>query len=240
MIRVAIIEDEKKMSDTLMLYLDKMMENVAGMKFSISVYSDTTPFLDEFHSQFDLLLMDIELPTMSGMDAAKKIREKDSQVTIIFITYMAKFAIKGYEVDAYDFVVKPVSYLPFSVKIQQAVANIKKNHTDFVVIKTKTGVQKVFVSSILYLEVNGHNLQIITQDGVVESYNSLSNMKKLLEPYYFLQCSISYLVNPKYITKIIDSTVYIDNFTVKISRPKKKEFMSKLTNYLGNIGGENT
>lgn len=238
MINVAIVEDEKKMSDLLKSYFNQMMKENYDIIFSINIYNDALNFLSEYKSQFDLILMDIELPNLNGMDAAKKVRELDDRCTIMFVTYMAKFALKGYEVKAFDFVLKPVSYYSFSIKILKAVSYIIKNKSEHIMIETKDGIRSLYVSSIKYIEVSGHSLSVNTYEGVFHPRGSLSGMKKLLEPYHFLQCNVCYLVNPQHITLVKGNDVFIDKTKLRISRPKKKVFMKDLADYFKDFEGK--
>lgn len=78
-------------------------------------------FLAVYNGDYDIILMDIEMPGTNGMDAAEQIRKRDAQVVIMFITNMAHYAIKGYEVGALDFVLKPIQYLNFANKMDRAM-----------------------------------------------------------------------------------------------------------------------
>ena len=125
MINIAIVEDEamyaKQLQEFLLQY---QKEN--GEVFNITVYSDGDQIVHKYKSQFDIILMDVEMKFMDGMSAAEEIRKVDTEVVIIFITNMAQYAIQGYEVDALDYILKPISYFAFSQRIQRAVGRMKK------------------------------------------------------------------------------------------------------------------
>ena len=116
---IAVVEDDSSASQQIQNYLS-LYQKGNEQEFSVTVFADGLSILEDYHPTWDIILMDIEMPLMDGMTAAKRIRELDQSVIIIFITNMAKYAIKGYEVGALDFVLKPVSYFAFSLKITKA------------------------------------------------------------------------------------------------------------------------
>ena len=116
MIRMAIVEDEQQYAKQLREYVDRFSQQL-GESFDVTEYSDGDGLVEGFHAQFDIILMDVEMPFLDGMTAAELIRRTDPQVVIIFITNMAQYAIHGYEVDAIEYMVKPVEYYNFFDKI---------------------------------------------------------------------------------------------------------------------------
>lgn len=123
---VAIVEDDDGYARTLKEYLGRYSEE-RGVRFEVTRYSEAVSFLENYRPRFAIVLMDIELPMMNGMDAARKMREKDDRTCLIFVTNMAQFACDGYGVDALDFIVKPVSYADFSMKLDRAVRRARTN-----------------------------------------------------------------------------------------------------------------
>ena len=120
---IAVVEDDSSASQQIQNYLS-LYQKENEQEFSVTVFADGLSILEDYHPIWDIILMDIEMPLMDGMTAAKCIRELDQSVIIIFITNMAKYAIKGYEVGALDFVLKPVSYFAFSLKITKALTSL--------------------------------------------------------------------------------------------------------------------
>ena len=98
-----------------------------------------------------LILMDIQMKFMDGMSAAEEIREKDSRVVIIFITNMTQYAVRGYEVDAMDYILKPVKYFTFSQKLQKALNRIRQRREAFLTVAVKGGMYKIPVEDLFYI-----------------------------------------------------------------------------------------
>lgn len=120
MIKIAVVEDEIEMTNQLLKYV-KQFFNENDLDYSVATYNNAIKLLDNYDFSFDLILMDINMPLLDGMSASKKLREIDSEVTLIFITSLAQYAINGYEVNAFDFVLKPISYYNFALKLTRAI-----------------------------------------------------------------------------------------------------------------------
>lgn len=137
MVNVAIVEDEDAAAAILSNCLDKYASaKREGVEFSVCRYHDAVSFLENYRSRFDIVFMDIQLPDLDGMEAAKKLRRLDSSVTLIFVTNMANFAVRGYEVDALDFIVKPVEYFSFALKLDRALERLKSTAEQEIFAKT--------------------------------------------------------------------------------------------------------
>ena len=116
MLRIAIVEDDEKYADLLQEYLKKYGEE-RSEEFCCVMHKNAVVFLNNYKANYDIVFMDIDLPHMNGMTASQKLREVDKQVVLVFVTNLAQMAIKGYEVNAYDFIVKPVSYYGVQMQI---------------------------------------------------------------------------------------------------------------------------
>ena len=129
MIRVAVVDDEKVCTDTLTEYL-KRYEKQTGEKIAVSAFNQSIDFVSDYRPEYDVIFLDIEMPLLNGLQSAKKIRAMDDVVCIVFVTNMAQYAIKGYEVQAFDFVVKPIKYDAFRLKMKKIVDLVKEKETE--------------------------------------------------------------------------------------------------------------
>ena len=112
MIQIAIVEDEEIYVKQLTEYIRKY-QTERGRSIKVTVFGDGEDITENYSGGFDIILMDIQMQFMDGMTAAEKIRQMDQKVIIMFITNMIQYAVRGYEVDAMDYVVKPVEYFLF-------------------------------------------------------------------------------------------------------------------------------
>lgn len=173
------------------------------------------------------------------MSATIELRRLDKNVKIIFVTSLAQYAIKGYEVNAFDFIVKPVNYYTFALKLDRLMENYCEKDESSIIIKTNDSFVKTPVSEIKYIEVSDHKLIVHTINNDYETYNTLSNYLELLKNKPFALCNRCYLVNLKYVNKVNKDTVYIGENCIQMSRRKYKDFMNSLNKYLGNGGDIN-
>lgn len=121
MTHIALVEDDPGCQKQILDFLDRYSQE-SGEPFKVCVHEDGDSLIHSYRAQYDMLLMDIQMKFVDGMTAAREIRAQDDQVLIIFITNLAAYAIKGYEVDALDYVLKPVSYSAFAKSMGRALA----------------------------------------------------------------------------------------------------------------------
>ena len=123
MIRIAIVEDDTGYRSQLRKYIDQYQSDFSET-VSVSEFSDGLEIVEKYKSEYDIILMDIQMKHMDGMQAAMRIRDMDKNVIIIFITNSAQFAVQGYKVEALDYVLKPIQYFAFSQVLHNAVKKV--------------------------------------------------------------------------------------------------------------------
>ena len=173
---------------------------------------------------------------LDGMAAAKRIRMTDDGTAIIFVTRMAKYAIKGYEVSALDFIVKPVDYFSFVLKMKRALAYVETNRKKPVMLKMGADAEYVYETEIKYVETLSHYLIYHTVRGDFKLLGSLKSATEQLSPETFILCNRCYLVNMRYVTEVKDNIVFIGDEQLIISRYRRKEFMEALAKFWGSRG----
>lgn len=234
MIRIAVAEDERSYRDTLKEYLERYQKE-SGRGIEVTFYTDGDGLVEEYHMQYDIILMDIQMKFMDGMSAAREIRNKDPEVVIIFITNMDQYATKGYEVEAMDYVLKPVSYFMFSEKIERAVLRMQNRNAQYVLVDIKGGMKKVDLNQVCYLESQGHTLLFHTVTEVISGNGTMKEYEDKLQKYDFIRCNKGYLVNLKLVDGVSDGYVEINHEKLSIGRTRKSAFMEALTNYISKV-----
>ncbi len=233
MIEIAIVEDDPAYREQLKQYLEQY-QNEYKEDIHLTVYTDGDEIIENYKGQFDLILMDVEMEFMDGMTAAEKIRETDQKVIIIFITNMAQYAIKGYAVDALDYVLKPISYFAFSQRIKRAISRMKKREETFLTINTRRGAAIVRAKDIYWIESQRHRLTYFTAQGEYESTaSSMKEVEASLEGEHFFRCNQGYLVNLAHVEGVRDGYAQVHGESLQISRSRKNDFMEALVNYAG-------
>lgn len=232
MIRVAIVEDEESYVAILKRYLAKYEEEFEK-QLEITVFRDGDEITSTYRAQFDIVLMDIEMRFIDGMTAAEEIRQMDSRVTIIFITNTPQYAIRGYEVGALDYILKPVSYFVFSQKINRAVSKLRRIEKKWITIQVKNGVKRVELSDIYYVESEGHYLKYHTKKETVLSYDIIKTAEVNIADRNFFRINKCYLVNLEYVDGVKERLAVVHGEELLISRSRMKQFMQELTRYWG-------
>jgi DNA-binding LytR/AlgR family response regulator len=232
MVKIAIVEDEKENADELYSFLKRYeMEN--NEEFDITCFESGTAFLGRFHSDYEIVFMDIEMPNMDGMETAKNLRRIDDGFCLVFVTNLAQYAIDGYELNATDYLLKPLRYFPFSQKINRILKKIYQKKKIEVVLSTPNGKRRVFVHEIRYIEVNGHTLIYHLKNENLQVRDTLSKVEASLSGFGFARCNSCYIVNMRYVTQIEKTFVLVENAQIQISRSKRTDFMKKFAEYLG-------
>lgn len=232
MIRIAIVEDEDSYVKELTGYLEQYQREEKET-FEITVYRDGDGIVADYKAQFDVIFMDIQMKFVDGMTAAEEIRKMDTEVIIIFITNMTQYAIRGYEVDALDYVLKPVSYFAFSQKLKRAVARTKRRNEHYITLTVKGGILRLDVSELYYVESSGHNLVFHTGNGSYLSSGTMKSMEDQLAGLGFSRANKCYLINLKHVEGIQDKCAVVKGEQLQISRPRMNVFMQDLTKYWG-------
>lgn len=232
MIRAAIVEDTAA-DRTRLIKMAERFRNDEAVEIQYDCFENGLSFLERQGKGYDIVFMDIEMPLMDGMTTAAKLRKLDAYIPLVFITNMAQFAIKGYEVDAMGFLVKPVSYFDFSYWLKKAMPIIA-SHQLSVPVKTEHGMSMICASDIFYLEVNDNNVTYHTSNGEYVTRSTLKNAEALLvEKGNFVRCNSCYLINMQYVSDLKSNSVVVAGNELMISRAKKKDLINALTAYLG-------
>lgn len=186
----------------------------------------------------DLIFMDIEMPGVSGMDAATLLRTFDAVTPIIFVTNLAQFAVKGYEVNALDFIVKPVSYGAFSLRMAKALRVMRENRGSSIVVKARGGMEVLHVEDITYIEVMNHALTYHRADGEpVVTRATISEAEESLANRPFVRINKSFLVNMRHIASVHGQEVELFSGEVlPIGRSMRKAAVERIAAYLGSVG----
>lgn len=232
MYHIAIVEDEKEFREELKNYL-KYYGEENHIEFQVTEFSDGAEILENFKKEFDIILLDIEMPRLNGMDAAELIREKDEDVVLMFITNMAQYAIRGYSVGALDFVMKPITYYTFSMKMKRALKRAQKKEQKPLILNLPDGIKTLDIKQIYYVEVQNRMLHYYTDEGEIVVRGTLQSAEEILKPYPFAKCNHWYIVNLMHVKEVNKYIATVGPHQIEISRRNKAGFLQALTEYMG-------
>ncbi|MBQ8597131.1 MAG: response regulator transcription factor [Lachnospiraceae bacterium] len=232
MYHIAIVEDEAVFREKLQEFLVQYQKE-NNVTFKISAFGDGAEILEDYQQLYDIILLDIEMPKVNGMEAAEQIRRMDADVVLMFITNMASYAIRGYEVGALDFVMKPVSYYTFSMKLTRALKRVKQKEQQQILISVADGVKKLSVNQIYYVEVQNRMLHYHTDEGEYVVRGTMQSVEQMLAPYPFTKCNHWYIVNLMHVSEVRKNIAVVGGHELEISRRNRTGFLKALTEYVG-------
>lgn len=232
MIRIAMVEDDAAAQAVMRAHLDRFAAET-GTTFTVTAFSDAVAFLDGYHPLYDLVLLDVEMPYMLGTEAAKRLRELDPVVLLVFVTNMAQYAIHGYTVNALEYLLKPVAYARMRALLYKILHRLNAETGTEITVRTPKGLVRVRDRDILYVSAEDHLLLYHTADGIVESWDTLKTAETLLPKDRFFRIGKSAIVNLLAIKVVDGDTVQVGGTVLSIGRAKKKDFWAALQAALG-------
>ncbi|HEV7957526.1 MAG: DNA-binding response regulator [Microbacteriaceae bacterium] len=233
MIRIAIVEDEPRSMQLLLDHLSRYQAD-HGETLEIRTFTDGRGIASPYLPVFDVVFLDVEMEHLDGFSTARRIREVDPEVVLVFITNMAQFAIRGYEVDALSYLLKPVPYFAFSQELRRSIERASKRERNSIMLSHGGELARVDVAGIVYLESVKHRLVVHTLDKQYSFVGTLKEMEATLAGNNFFRSNSCYLVNFRHVTGVKqNSCQLVGGRELQISRPRKKAFLDALTDYVG-------
>lgn len=226
---ILIVEDEEKEAEILVALLKDYGERI-GEEFRISLYRNPVDFLENYQ-KCDIVFMDIMLPLMDGMECSRRLRQIDKSVMLVFVTNMAKFAIKGYEVGAFDFILKPVIADEFKLKMDRIIGRLDQTPDQKIAVTLNNSTIVISVTDIRYIEIYAHKLTFHTVNGDIESYGSLKQITERLPTETFVKCNKCYIVNLDYVTGIDGNDAILGKDRLQIAQKKRRDFSEQVKNH---------
>ena len=235
MLKIAVVEDQTEVRESLCQFI-RQYAGEQGLQAEVEPFADGAVIAEGYQPGYDIIFLDVEMPRLGGFGAAERIRAVDPDVVLVFVTNMAQYAIKGYEVDALDYVLKPVSYFAFSQRMQRALERMKHRTRKFISVPFQGGMRKLDISQIRYIEVVNHSLIYHLDGETLEAKGVLSELEDALTAYHFFRCNKCYLVNLEHVNGVNENCADVDGDQIQVSRPKKKAFLDALNNYINEVG----
>ena len=235
MIKIGVLEDEKIYREQFREFLARYQQANPDFRYTVEMFDTGERLLFHPYQDFDILFLDIQLPDMLGIDAAREIRRRDENVCIVFVTNLSQYAIDGYTVNAYDYILKPLLYPAFEVKLKRILKVLSHKQERVLTLKTKQEVFRIDTGNLLYVESQGHHLYFYTEDRCFEAWGTLSKYEQELGAAYFCRCNACYLVNLRYVESVKGNTVLVRGRELTVSQTKRKSFMTQLAKYKGGV-----
>lgn len=218
MIDIAIVEDNREQAAALESHI-KTYAADHKLSVSVSIFYEPITFLEKY-SPFHIVYMDIMMPMLNGMDAARLLREKDEKVILIFVTTIS------------DFIVKPVAYPEFALKFTKVLARLEHVMPPDVLIRTDTSFVRLSPRDVRYVEVKGHHCVYHTASGEYRQYQTMKSAESALAGQGFVRCNSFLLVNLTHVDRIDGMNVIVGGEPLQISHPKRKAFTDAFVRFM--------
>lgn len=226
-LHIAIVDDENIQLDAMKSLINQTIREM-GLHAKVSSYSSGEAFLFELEDNkgLDIVFLDIEMKQINGLEVAKKIREIDHEVTLVFATAFAEYAVQGYEVQALDYLLKPIERDKIKQVIQRHLDK-KPLVKETLTLEAEGEMHKLLLDDILYIEVIKRECEIHLNNQVITVTRPLKELEDKLNAD-FIQTHRSYLVNVAHIHRLLKTDVELSNGqTVPVSRRLAKTVQEK-------------
>jgi len=236
LLRFVICDDERVERD----YLTEIVKEWATKREQLVVIAsyesaESLLFAYEDDKAIDIMLLDIQMKAMDGVNLAKQIREDNAQVQIVFITGFPDFIAEGYEVGALHYLMKPIKAAKLYEVLDRALAKLVKNDLTLIVQINDT-LERLLLKDIVYFEAAAHKVLIRTKKALFEVRANISDLEKSLNED-FIFCHRSYIVNLGYIQGLKkNELILINGESIPLSRRLSKEVNLAFITY--HKGGE--
>lgn len=235
MVKIAICDDEAEMCKSLEQAIRRISGRL-GEAFHITCFTDPAGLLCA-SPEFGLFILDIQMPGLDGVTLAREIRKRNDGCALIFTTVLKEYMLDAFEVEAVDYILKPIDEGRLENALKRALKRIRSADGDAIMVRAMNGVKAVRISTIYYCEVINRKIYMHTRDGVIDYYGKLEDVEKQLD-YRFFKCHRSYLVNLDYLLEYAGGRIVLENGEqVPVSRLRHQDLMKKMVQYMKN-GGE--
>ena len=210
--RIAICEDNREHADMLQSMVKRWAEN-EKLEVDIGYYQSAEQFLFYMNedAHYDLAFLDIQMEKMSGMELAKLIRKEDKTIFLVFTTGVKNYALQGYEVSAFRYLVKPLKENEVATALTKANRIMEETRKDAIIITTNDESLRVYKREIYYVEVDNHHIILHMKDREIRFKAKLKDVEMQFEEPKFCKCHRSYIVNLHYVSKISREGVELEN-----------------------------
>lgn len=232
-LRVLVCDDDASVRETVIQLVRELCESIP-VPVETEVYSDGAQLLEHYNKAASFAFLDIEMPLLDGLEVARELRRHDSGICIVFMTSHEKYAIQGYEVGAWRYLLKPVERSTFMQEMQAPFQAAAEAVQRTLCVRGPDGIYCIEPGQLLYAEtLPDHQVAIHLRREVLTANTSIRALEAQLDSASFFRCHNSFLVNFQYVARIGAELGLKDGSAVPISRYRRAELLQRFTAYLG-------
>lgn len=233
LITISLVDDDPTSALIISEHI-KRYGHEKDVLFDVRIFPDGNRFVDDYPSETDIILLDVQMPGMDGFETAHIVRERDEQVPIIFITNLAQHAIRGYEVGAINYLVKPVRYAAFARELDRVLSQITERALEYLTLTFGSTVRRIPLPEVFYIESEGHQMFVHERSGVHVVNRTMKSFEQELASKGFFRSNHGYLVNLAHVVGVDHQSCTLANgATLAVSRPRRRDFLAALAEFVG-------
>ncbi|MDD6270215.1 MAG: LytTR family DNA-binding domain-containing protein [Oscillospiraceae bacterium] len=237
MIRIAICDDDDNSIQSCKEIITSMNINDLDM---IDSYESGEVFLNEVlvkNVQYDIVILDIDMPGMNGFEVAKKLNEREIDMLIMFYTAHEQYVFKAFEFQPFRYIRKEFTHIELPFAIRCAIDIIENKHDKNIVIRSYGSDIRIKTNNIVYFAKNNHYTEIfLTQNKMIETRTTLSQLLDTIDCNSFIYVNKGCVVNMKHIEIMNVNEVVLDNGEkIPISRRNYKTLKAAFSRYIGGL-----
>jgi DNA-binding LytR/AlgR family response regulator len=232
-IQIGVVDDDAASREVVAAHLRRFQDE-HPVQLAVRTYRDGRDLVRSYRSDLDVLFLDVEMAEMGGFETARAIREVDQRVVIVFVTRLGQLAVRGYEVDALSYLVKPVGYFAFAQQLARCVTRVRRLGCDAIMLPTARGAARVEVADIVHVASQKHRMVVHALDGQYAFTGVLKTLEAELSARGFFRCSNSFLVNLRHVQAVHRaSCIVLGGAEIPVSRARKRAFLDALVDHVG-------
>ena len=232
MIKFAICDDEPIMMQEISNQLSQYMDERRITSYSVTNFSNGCALL-ESDCNFEIVFLDIQMDNLNGIETAKILRQRENHSLLIFVTVLKEYVFNAFEVEAYDYLLKPLDSNHFERTMDRAISTLAQRAGKSIVIQRGCSCDVVPLTQIVYCEVQGRKVYVHQSDGqIIDYYDNLENFERQMDRRFF-RCHRSYLVNLDYVRGCDTGLVTLSlGAQIPVSRLRERDLTQALLRYM--------